>query len=91
MKVLGKRCLIEMKTVERELGGIFIPEDVKAGKDIELYIHSLGPDVDNADLKIGQRVIVEMKKSVSIKIEDTDYLSVDQDDIVIILKDVDEV
>ena len=87
MKVLGKRCLVELKTVERELGGILIPEDVKAGKDVELYIHSLGPDVDNEDLKVGQRVIVETKKATPVKIEDTEYLSVDQDDIMIILKE----
>ena len=83
MIAVGKKIILELKIIEKEVGGILLPESIS--KDVELYIHKLGSEVDNKIFDIGNRVVVNQSKAIPLKVKDKEYLVVESSDILVIL------
>mgnify|MGYP001812880998 CR=1 FL=1 len=84
MKAVGKKIVVEIKLKEIDTGGIHIPEASKK-KDVELYIAEVGPDITNKAIKKGARVVVDQRKAVPLKVEETEYMVVEESDLLVIL------
>ncbi len=85
MKAVGKKIVVEIKVKEQDTGDILIPESVQSKKDIELYISEIGPDVTNENIKKGVRVVVDQRKAVPLKVEETEYMVIEESDLLVIL------
>jgi len=83
MKVipLGERLLIKpIKEEKRTEGGIVIPDTAKE-KPMKAEVIEIGKDVEDIDIKVGDKVIFSKYAGTEIKIDDEDYILIDQDDI----------
>ena len=83
MKVipLGARLLIKpVKEEKRTEGGIVLPDTAKE-KPMKAEVIEVGKDVEDIDIKAGDKVIFSKYAGTEIKIDDEDYILIDQDDI----------
>lgn len=83
MKVipLGERILIKpIKEEKRTEGGIVLPDTAKE-KPMKAEVIEIGKDVEDIDIKVGDKVIFSKYAGTEIKIDDEDYILIDQDDI----------
>ncbi|ACR80316.1 MULTISPECIES: co-chaperone GroES [Kosmotoga] len=83
MKVipLGERLLIKpIKEEKRTEGGIVLPDTAKE-KPMKAEVIEIGKDVEDIDIKVGDKVIFSKYAGTEIKIDDEDYILIDQDDI----------
>ena len=89
MKVipLGSRLLIKPVVEEkRTQGGIVLPETAKE-KPIKAKVIEVGKEVEDLDVKAGDMVLYSKYAGTEIKIDDEDYIVVDQDDVLAKVED----
>ncbi|HHF08703.1 MAG: co-chaperone GroES [Thermotogae bacterium] len=89
MKVipLGSRLLIKPIKEERKTeGGIVLPDTAKE-KPMKAEVIEVGKDVEDLDIKAGDKVIFSKYAGTEIKIDDEDYIVIDQDDILAKIED----
>jgi len=89
MKVipLGSRLLIKPIKEERKTeGGIVLPDTAKE-KPMKAEVIEVGKDVEDLDIKAGDKVIFSKYAGTEIKINDEDYIVIDQDDILAKIED----
>ena len=89
MKVipLGSRLLIKPIKEERKTeGGIVLPDTAKE-KPMKAEVIEVGKDVEDLDIKAGDKVLFSKYAGTEIKIDDEDYIVIDQDDILAKIED----
>ncbi|AKI97202.1 co-chaperone GroES [Kosmotoga pacifica] len=89
MKVipLGSRLLIKPIKEERKTeGGIVLPDTAKE-KPMKAEVIEVGKDVEDLDIKAGDKVIFSKYAGTEIKIDDEDFIVIDQDDILAKIED----
>ena len=89
MKVipLGSRLLIKPVVEEkRTQGGIVLPETAKE-KPMKAQVIEVGKEVEDLDVKAGDMVLYSKYAGTEIKIDDEDYIVVDQDDVLAKVED----
>lgn len=89
MKVipLGSRLLIKPVIEEKRTeGGIVLPETAKE-KPMKAKVMEVGKEVEDLDVKVGDKVLYSKYAGTEIKIDDEDYIVIDQDDILAKIED----
>ncbi len=89
MKVipLGSRLLIRpIQEEKRTEGGIVIPETAKE-KPMKAEVLDVGKEVEDLDVKPKDKVIFSKYAGTELKIDEEDYIIIDQDDVLAKLED----
>ncbi|MEA2067288.1 MAG: co-chaperone GroES [Thermotogota bacterium] len=89
MKVipLGSRLLIKPIQEEKKTeGGIVIPETAKE-KPMKAEVLEVGKEVEDLDVKPKDKVIFSKYAGTELKIDEEDYIIIDQDDVLAKLED----
>ncbi|MFO7882468.1 MAG: co-chaperone GroES [Petrotogales bacterium] len=89
MKVipLGSRLLIKpIQEEKRTEGGIVIPETAKE-KPMKAEVLDVGKEVEDLDVKPKDKVIFSKYAGTELKIDEEDYIIIDQDDVLAKLED----
>lgn len=89
MKVipLGSRLLIKpIKEEKKTEGGIVIPETAKE-KPMKAEVLGVGKEVEDLDVKPKDKVIFSKYAGTELKIDEEDYIIIDQDDVLAKLED----
>jgi len=94
LKPIGSRLIVE-PAVENEVskGGIILPDTTDKEKPIRGEVISIGPGriLDNGqreviDLEIGDKILFEKYGSDEYKVEEKEFLVVDYDKVVAVIK-----
>lgn len=89
MKVipLGSRLLIKPIQEEKKTeGGIVIPETAKE-KPMKAKVLEVGKEVEDLDVKPKDKVIFSKYAGTELKIDEENYIIIDQDDVLAKLED----
>jgi len=89
MKVvpLGTRLLIKPYEDEKKTsGGIVLPDAAKE-KQMTAKVIAVGEKVEDIDLKENDKVLYSKYSGTEIKIDEDDYIIIDQDDILAKIED----
>ncbi len=89
MKVipLGSRLLIKPIQEEKKTeGGIVIPETAKE-KPMKAEVLEVGKEVEDLDVKPKDKVIFSKYAGTELKIDEENYIIIDQDDVLAKLED----
>lgn len=89
MKVipLGSRLLIKPIQEEKKTeGGIVIPETAKE-KPMKAKVLEVGKEVEDLDVKPNDKVIFSKYAGTELKIDEEDYIIIDQDDVLAKIED----
>ncbi|MGC9383368.1 MAG: co-chaperone GroES [Kosmotogaceae bacterium] len=89
MKVipLGSRLLIKPIQEEKKTeGGIVIPETAKE-KPMKAEVLEVGKEVEDLDVKPKDKVIFSKYSGTELKIDEENYIIIDQDDVLAKLED----
>ena len=85
---LGARVLVRLLVEEttRMSSGLYIPETASEGPQTGLVV-AVGDEEDEIKVKIGQKVLFPKNTGTEIKLDDSEYLILDADEILAIVKD----
>ena len=81
----GKVLVKPVEAEEKTASGIIIPDSAKE-KPQRGEIIAIGKDEDNNELKEGDTVLYGKYAGTEITIDDTDYLILNKDDILLVVK-----
>ena len=79
IKPLGDRVVAAReKAPEKTASGLYLPEDAKE-KPVAATVLAVGPDVKH--VKVSDKILYKEYSTTEVKINDTDYLIVREEDI----------
>jgi chaperonin GroES len=79
IKPLADRVVAEREEAqERTSSGLYLPDNAKE-KPVIAKVVGVGPDVKS--LKVGDRIVYKEYSTTNLKVNDTDYLIVKEEDV----------